>query len=325
MQCKAVEHHEHGWSLPAHRTRGHERRPGRCEVRERRDQAFDVVIIVRGRERDTQSRTPARYGRRPDRGHPQPQGKQRVARRKCRCFVAGHDRLDRRVGRQQLVAELGRGRSKSPRVREHAFAPPALLRLDGECRACGCGERRRHRGGVDIAATALDQRFDQCFAARDEGAEDAERLAKRTHQDRHLRGGEPGGFERAASGGAQDAEAVRIVDHEPRVMRLAHGSELGQGRDIAVHAEHAVGCDHRPRTGSRPTSSDSHARSLDALTIGLEAFFQSGRVAMGITREARATCEPRVEQRGVVQPVLENTVAAAGERPDHREVGHVAG
>ena len=108
-------------------------------------------------------------------------------------------------------------------------------------------------------------------------------------------------------------------------MRLAHGGELAQGRDIAVHAEHAVGCHHRPRTGSGPTSSDSHARSLDALTIGLEAFFQGGRVAMGIAGEARATCESCVEQRGVVQPVLENTVAAADERADHREVGHVAG
>ena len=40
-----------------------------------------------------------------------------------------------------------------------------------------------------------------------------------------------------------DAETVRVVDQEPGVMLLRHAAQRGEGREIAVHAEHRIGDD----------------------------------------------------------------------------------
>src|SRR5262245_64550880 len=45
---------------------------------------------------------------------------------------------------------------------------------------------------------------------------------------------------------------------------------------------------------------------------------------MRIPREPRAARETRIDQRRVVQPVLEHTVAASDKRAGDREVRHVA-
>ena len=69
--------------------------------------------------------------------------------------------------------------------RLHVLAPPGLGPRQAQGGARGLGQRRRQRGGVDVAARVLDQRLDQRLAAGDEGAEAAQRLAQRAHQHRH--------------------------------------------------------------------------------------------------------------------------------------------
>ena len=323
MECKTVQQHERRSPRVCLPGRAHECRPRGKRVASAASSRSTSASSCAAENVTRKSRTSGRYGRRPDRGYPQALGEQRLARGEGGSFAAGNDRLYRRVGRQKLEAERSRGCPEARGVGKHAFASPAFLGLDGECRTCRRGKRRRHRGRVDVAAAALDQCLDQGLAARDEGAEDTERLAECAHQDRDIRGCKTGGLERAAAARAQHAEAMRIVDHEPCVMPAAHRGELAQGRDIAVHAEHAVGRDYRSGTGSERLASGTPA--LCARKIGSEPLFQRGRVAMRITREAGAACESRVEQRGMIQPVLEHAVAATGDRADHGEVGHVAG
>ena len=50
----------------------------------------------------------------------------------------------------------------------------------------------------------------------------------------------------AAAAAANDADAVRVVAHQPGIVRLGQGLHLGQRRQIAVHAEHAIGQDQAP-------------------------------------------------------------------------------
>ncbi len=99
---------------------------------------------------------------------------------------------------------------------------------------------------------------------------------------------------------------MRIVEHEPGVVRPAHGHKLRERCDVTVHAEHAVARHQRP-AGFPETS------------------FQGGGVAVRISRKPGAARQARVDQRGVIQPVLEHAVAAPDKRADHGEVGHVAG
>ncbi len=117
----------------------------------------------------------------------------------------------------------------------------------------------------------------------------------------------PAASTRAAARFAQHAEAVGVVHEQPRALRAAGRGERAERRDVAVHAEHAVGHDHRA-----PVAAFGEARG------------QCLGVAMRIAREAGAARESRVEQRGVVQAVHEHPVAAPEQCRDHGEVGHVA-
>ena len=47
----------------------------------------------------------------------------------------------------------------------------------------------------------------------------------------------------AASLPAEDAETMRVVDHQPGVEALGQRQQAGQGGEIAVHAEDGVGED----------------------------------------------------------------------------------
>ena len=97
-----------------------------------------------------------------------------------------------------------------------------------------------------------------------------------------------------------------IVDHHPGAMSLRLGAERRQVGEIAVHAEHAIG-DHGVAAGL------------------FQPLGEAARVVMQITREARAAEQPGIEQRGVVEPILQHRVALPDQRGYCGQVGHVPG
>ena len=107
---------------------------------------------------------------------------------------------------------------------------------------------------------------------------------------------------------AEYAEAVRVVDHQRGLRIRAQRSQFAQRRDVAIHAEDAVGCQQRGGIGASiqllPGSCD----------IGMRIAFQLGAA------ELRS-----VEQAGVVELVLHAHIAWAKQRLQHAEVRHVAG
>ncbi|MNT26503.1 hypothetical protein D3C72_1620790 [compost metagenome] len=107
---------------------------------------------------------------------------------------------------------------------------------------------------------------------------------------------------------AQHAEAVGVIDNDPGVMALGQFQQLAQRRDIAVHAEHAVGHDQLALAGA-----------------GRQQRFQRGGVAMRVALHVGAR-EPRpIDQRGMVERLAEQRGARGAQRGQHRHVGHVAG
>ena len=96
-------------------------------------------------------------------------------------------------------------------------------------------------------------------------------------------------FQRAAAIGAQRAETVRIVDHQPGAIALAQGQQRGQRRQVAIHAEDAVG-DDDPGFGCAVRQ---QGRQGIEVRMRIHARLDAG--------QARA-----VDQRGVVQRFRKN-------------------
>ncbi len=96
-------------------------------------------------------------------------------------------------------------------------------------------------------------------------------------------------LEAAAAARAEHADAVGVVEHEPRVVALAQAEQRGQGRDVAVHAEHGIGGD------------DAH--------VGLrggEPALEAVQVEVGVARVERAREARAVVQAGMVQAIAED-------------------
>ena len=127
-----------------------------------------------------------------------------------------------------------------------------IARLARSASASSGGRRRR----VDVRTRRLHQRLDDGRMRGDERAGDARRLAERAHDDDAL-GGKAEMRERSAPL-AQHAEAMRIVDDQPRVELLGQREQRRQRREVAVHAEHRIGRDQLAR---RAVDAASRARS----------------------------------------------------------------
>ena len=109
---------------------------------------------------------------------------------------------------------------------------------------------------------------------------------------------------------AEHADAVRLVDHQPRAVALAELDDLGQRRDVALHREDAVDDDE-----------DAAAVAGGALEHPLELVHAV--VAEGA--QLGAGEQAAVEDRGVVAGVADDGVARAEDRAEHAEVRLVAG
>src|SRR5580698_8588631 len=102
--------------------------------------------------------------------------------------------------------------------------------------------RRRHRGAEDERPRLVLEVLDHLALAGDEPTDRSERLAERADDEIDLRR-ESEVLGGTGAGLAEDADRVRVVDHETGVVL---GAELDQAReidDVAFHTEHAVNDD----------------------------------------------------------------------------------
>ncbi|BCQ65344.1 hypothetical protein PBOI14_70940 [Pseudomonas sp. Boi14] len=98
-----------------------------------------------------------------------------------------------------------------------------------------------------------------------------------------------------------------IIHHQPGATGLGCPSQGRQVGDIAVHAEHPIG-DHQGIAGGL------------FQTLG-----QAVRIVVQIAVEARTGKQPRIEQRRVVETILQHRIALPHQRRHRPQVGHVAG
>ena len=105
----------------------------------------------------------------------------------------------------------------------------------------GRGCRRRGRG-EDVRPRAVQQPLDERAAAGHESARAAEGLAQRADADVDAVL-DAQVFGHAAAARTEHAGGVGFVDHQHRVVPPRQFGQLGQRRQVAVHAEQAVGHD----------------------------------------------------------------------------------
>jgi hypothetical protein len=101
---------------------------------------------------------------------------------------------------------------------------------------------------------------------------------------------------------------VRVVDHQPGVEAFGERQQAGQGGEVAVHAEHRVAEDQLASGGA-----------------GGEQAFECRQIAVRVALAVGARELHGVDQRGVVEPVGEDRVAAPDQRRNDSQIGHVAG
>ena len=114
---------------------------------------------------------------------------------------------------------------------------------------------------------------------------------------------------RAASAVAQHAKAVGVVHHDPRAILLRQAADLRQVRDVALHAEHAVG-------------HDQAARSVRNL---LELNFQLLHVLVAVGQHAAVAQAAAVVDGGVVLAIADHVVAVAHDGRNDAQVALEAG
>ena len=114
---------------------------------------------------------------------------------------------------------------------------------------------------------------------------------------------------RAASALAQHAQTVRVVHHDPRAVLLRKAADLRQVRDVALHAEHAVGHDQATRA------------VRDLLKLNLQLL----HVLVSVGQHAAVAQATAVVDGGVVLPVADHIVAVAHDGRDDAKVALEAG
>jgi len=103
------------------------------------------------------------------------------------------------------------------------------------------------------------------------------------------------------------AEAVCVVDKQPRVVHFRQLQQLRQRRDVTVHAEHSVGADQ-----------------LALRTALRQAAGELVEIPMAVADELSARQPRRVVEAGVVQAIAEHRVAATAKHGDNGEIGQVS-
>ena len=102
-----------------------------------------------------------------------------------------------------------------------------------------------HRAAEQERPSALAQPIDDDLFARHHAADHAKRFAHRADFNIDL-AVQVKVIHDAAPALAQNAFAVRVIDHQQDIVFLRHSVQFRQRRDVAVHAEHAIGDDQTP-------------------------------------------------------------------------------
>ena len=165
------------------------------------------------------------------------------------------------------------------------------------------GGRRGQGGGEDQASRGVPDVIDDRALAGDEAPDRGQRLGERPHDqvDFVLHAEVLGG---APAARPQHAQAVRVVDHEggPEIAGDLH--DLRQGRDVALHGEHAVH-HHQPPAGA---------------PIGGHEAPQLGRIVVGKLADLRKGEAGAVDDAGVVLLVEIDGVTAIEQAGDGAQV-----
>ncbi len=212
----------------------------------------------------------------------------------ARCVVAEHDRLDRRVGFHAAAGQRAgrRGGSASP-------ARPAWRAARVRC-ASAAGRRASPRPSPAAARwrTGRGARFrpharPAPSLPNSSAPWPPKALPSGTSSSGTSRAREAGRRHAAAALGADHADAVRVVHVQQRVLRARQQRQVAQRRQVAVHAEDAVGGEHGRAFAARSSAGASPA-STSRVRVALEL----------AARQARA-----VDQAGVVELVLHAEIA----------------
>ena len=124
---------------------------------------------------------------------------------------------------------------------------------------CCRGQWRREADGVHHARRLILQDVDQLLLARYVAAARGQRLAQRAHPDVDRIGIDAEMLRTAMSLGTEDAESMRLVDHQPRIVLLFQLDERRQVGGVPVH---------------RVQSLDNDQRTLVQMAIGREDTLQ---------------------------------------------------
>ena len=161
--------------------------------------------------------------------------------------AADDDRYDRGANAKTDVeaACSGPGREIAA-VLPQLLQPPRFPLHDAERRRCGGGHGRRRTDAVDGAWRGEFQKFDQGAGTGDVAAGRDQRLAERPHPDVDVRRVDVLFFRDAAAGGAEYAQGVGFIDHQPGAVAALELDELGEFGNVTVHAIEALDDDQGP-------------------------------------------------------------------------------
>lgn len=193
------------------------------------------------------------------------------------------------------------------------FATPTFLIDELQGATCGSSNGWWQGRGVDVRARTLDQPVDQCGLTGNEGAKGTEGFAESPDQNRHGFLIKVLLFADPTTLCADDTEAVRIIDYKPRGFRLSELSQRSHRRDVAIHAENTVGRDQGAGLGVFASEVSECGGGCVSIIVWVAFEFTSAGEQCG------------VDQRRVIESILQDQIIAFGERSDHAEVRHVAG
>src|SRR6266852_7508519 len=289
------------------RRSGVHRRAARAQFAERSSEAQDVILPVRRGERDAQPGGAFRYRRWANCRHENAALPQRRARPYRLAVFPQDERLNRRIRGGKRALAPPQLSSQHHDQLSQPLAAPFVLPDELKTRVDRGREHSGRGRGVDIGPRPLQHRFHYFRSARDESARHSCRLAERSDVDEAW-GAQAEVRRRAATFGAEHAERVRVVDQKPGVVAFAQIEQRRQQRDVAVHAEYAIG-DDQPRSRA-----GFGQRSRQETEIGVRVANHPG------ARQAHA-----VDQRSVIECVGENRILRAGERGNGADICLIAG
>ena len=213
---------------------------GRAAQHDRRLAQF--LALVRRHHGHADPRGAFRHGRRPDRLGEDALIERELDHARGRLGVADDDRDDVGRGAAHVEALAGQAVAQRLRVRAELRHAAGLLLQQVQRGHGGRGGDRRQRRGVQQRPGGVHEEPRGHVVAGHEAAVGAEGLGERAGDDVDL-ALEAGLGDGAAAVGAEGAERVGLVDQHADVVAVAQVDDLAQRRDVAVHAEHAVGGD----------------------------------------------------------------------------------